>query len=179
MSKKQKQLINLVMTAILSALAMVLNRFLSFNVWNLSVGFSFLPTMICGMLCGPLWGGLCGALADFMGALLFPFGTFHPGFTAVAFISGMLFGIIGSLDKVIGRSYIFYLTSAFIIFLNETVCTLLVNSFWISRLSGTVYSAVLISRVPKAVAMFFIQLAFVVLIRQYILPMLRKVIGRN
>ena len=82
MSKNQQYLIKITVTAILAAAAMIINRFLSFNVWNMSIGISFVPVLVCGLLFGPLWGGVCGALADFIGALLFPFGPYFFGFTA-------------------------------------------------------------------------------------------------
>ena len=81
----KKHLFSLALTAVFVAITVVLSRFLSINIWNMSIGFSFVSVMLCGMLLGPLWGGLCGGLADLIGAILFPFGVYFPGFTATAF----------------------------------------------------------------------------------------------
>ena len=82
---QKKYLFSLVLTSVFVAVTVVLSRFMSINVWNLSIGFSFVSIFICGMLLGPVWGGVCGALADFIGAILFPFGTYFFGFTNFRF----------------------------------------------------------------------------------------------
>ena len=99
MSKNKKHLFSLVLTAVFTALTVVLSRFLSVNIWNMSIGFSFVSLMLCGMLLGAFWGGVCGALADFIGAILFPFGPYFPGFTVTAFLSGAVFGFVGKVAK--------------------------------------------------------------------------------
>ena len=77
----------------LIALEIVLNRFCSINTSGVKIGFSFLPIALCAMLFGPLWGGIAGALADFLGATLFPIGPYFVGFTISAFVRGMVFGL--------------------------------------------------------------------------------------
>ncbi len=176
MDKKQKILFKLVLSAILCAVSVVLSRFLSFNVWNLSVGISFLPIMLAALVCGPLWGGVCGGLADLIGALLFPFGTYFPGFTAVAFLSGVIFGLIGTIDRKTKNPVMQILLLAVIILAKELFCTLALNTLWISILYGTAYEAVLITRVPLAAAMFVIQTVSALLICKLILPIIKKVL---
>lgn len=176
MNKKQTQLFKLVFTAILCAVSVVLSRFLSFNVWNLSVGISFLPVMLCALACGPLWGGVCGALADLIGALLFPFGTYFPGFTAVAFLSGVIFGSLGVIDRKLKSRPLFFIFTPVLLLAKEAVCTVVLNSLWISILYGTAYEAVLVSRLPLAIAMFFMQVICALLIREFILPLIGKIL---
>lgn len=176
MDKKRKQLFKLVLSAILCAVSVVLSRFLSFNVWNLSIGVSFLPIMLCAFICGPFWGGVCGGLADLIGALLFPFGTYFPGFTAVAFLSGVIFGFIGMLDRKAKKPIARISLSAVIILAKELICTLALNTLWISILYGTPYEALLITRLPLAAVMFVIQTVSALLICKFILPIIRKVL---
>ena len=80
--------------SLLTALEIVLNRFLSINAWNIKIGFSFVPVVIGAMLYGPLGGAVVGALGDFIGALLFPIGPYFPGFTLTAFLTGAVFGLL-------------------------------------------------------------------------------------
>ena len=82
----------LISIALLVALSIILKRFLGYNDKVLSVSFGFVPIALAGMLYG-VPGGLAAALgADIIGALMFPTGPFHPGFTAVAAFSGLCYG---------------------------------------------------------------------------------------
>ncbi len=174
MSKKQLYLRNLILCAILAAVSVVLGRFFSYNVQNFSIGFAFLPVLVCGMYCGVLWGGLCGALADFVGAILFPFGPYFPGFTAVAFMTGALYGIIGLADRKLTKTVSFSAVALGVFAATEFVGSWLLNSLWLSLLYGAPYPAELLLRLPEAVAFFVIKLVFALLIRQFIMPAMRK-----
>lgn len=67
----------LVILAFFVALYIVLERFFSFNVWNMRVGFAFIALALAGMLYGPLAAGLVGAVGDILGMLLFQIGRAH------------------------------------------------------------------------------------------------------
>ena len=79
--------------ALLTALEIVLSRFLSINAWNTKIGFSFVPIVAAAILYGPAAAGIVGALGDFIGAILFPIGAYFPGFTLTAFLTGCVFGL--------------------------------------------------------------------------------------
>lgn len=174
MSKTKKQLICLCGTALFAALAMVFGRFLSVNMWNMTIGFAFLPTLVCAMLFGPVWGGVCGASADLVGALLFPFGPYFPGFTATAFLTGLLFGIIGRLGEKISNKWWFALSALGIVFINQAVCSLLLNTLWISVVYSAPYFPNLLVRLPEAAAMLLVETAAAVIIRETALPPVKK-----
>ena len=179
MSKKQIHLRNLILTAILAALSVVLGRFFSYNVQDFSIGFGFLPVLICGMLCGVWWGGICGALADFLGAILFPFGTYFPGFTAVAFLMGALYGAIGVSEKKFGTGKRFFIITVLIILLTEAVGTLALNSLWLSIMFARPYVAQIILRVPEAALYFAVKTAAAVIIAKLVLPIVKKSFKRS
>lgn len=82
----------LVMLALLVALAVIFKRFLGYNDKVLSLSFGFVPIAMAGMLFGPMGGLIAGALADVVGALLFPFGAFNPLFTLVQASTGLIYG---------------------------------------------------------------------------------------
>lgn len=90
----------LVALSLLVAAAVVLKRFLGFNISIISVSFAFLPIALAGALLGPLGGMVAGAAADVVGALLFPFGPFNVGFTIMAALSGTLYGYFLSKPQV-------------------------------------------------------------------------------
>ena len=174
MNKKQKRLFKLILSAILCAISIVLSRFLSLNVWNMSIGISFLPIMLCALVCGPLWSGIAGALADFIGALLFTFGTYFPGFTAVAFLSGIFFGLVGVVNNTFKKRGIVIALTATTLLAKELLCSLFLNSLWISILYGTAYKLVLASRIPVSAVMFGVETVSALIICNFILPNIRK-----
>ncbi len=83
----------IVILAFLTALDIILERFLSISVWNMRIGFAFLPIAIAGVLYGPVPAALVGAAGDILGMLLFPSGPYFPGFTLTAALTGAVFGI--------------------------------------------------------------------------------------
>lgn len=174
MSKRKKYLVSVTATALLTAVTVIISRFLSVNVWNMSIGFSFIPLMLCGLLFGPLWGGVCGALADFIGATLFPFGAYFPGFTAVAFLSGALFGLCGIAADRIGGKVRFVAAAAVIILIKEVVCSLLLNTLWISILYGNPFGAVFVTRLPLSAVTLVLEIIFAAVVRVFILPPVKK-----
>ena len=62
------------------------------NIVRISV--AFIAISASAMMYGPIWAGVAAALADLISFLLFPAGTFFPGFTLSAFIAGALFGLL-------------------------------------------------------------------------------------
>ena len=77
----KKYLFKIVMTGILVALNVIMERFMSYNVWNMSIGFSFITIGFAATYLGIPYSIAVAALGDLIGALLFPFGTYFPGFT--------------------------------------------------------------------------------------------------
>ena len=179
MSKKQRHLINLALTAMLTAVSVVLGRFFSYNVQDFSIGFGFLPIMVCGMICGVWWGGICGALADFIGAMLFPFGVYFPGFTATAFLMGTLYGLIGVAERRLSRPIFKISATVAIIFTAETLGTWLINSLWLSIMYGAPYPAELLLRLPQAALYFAVKTAAAIIISRFILSPIQKSFKRG
>ncbi len=145
----------IVYLGVLTALEIVLSRFLSLNAWNLKIGFSFVPVALAGMLFGPLGGGIVGALGDFLGAVLFPIGPYFPGFTLTAFLTGAVFGLFLHKERtalpVLGA-----------VAINQLLLSLLLNSLWISILYGSPYWPLLGTRVVQCAILAPVQ--FVVLL---------------
>lgn len=83
----------LVMLALLTALTIVLARFLAFQIQILRISLEFIPILIAAILFGPLAGGIVGAVADVLGYVIKPMGTFFPGFTISAFTTGFIYGL--------------------------------------------------------------------------------------
>ena len=177
-TKTKQRLVTLTVTAILTAAGVVIGRFLSINLPSMTIGLSFVPLILCGMLFGVLWGGIASGLADFTGALLFPFGPYFPGFTATAVISGMIFGAIGRLAEKKQSNRAFALKAGALLILKEAVCSLALNTLFIYILYGTDYFALLLSRLPLSVITLILEVAFVVAVRASVLPSVKKTMER-
>ena len=136
--------------AMLIAIEVILSRFLSINAWNIKIGFGFVPVVIAAVLYGPLAGGIVGALSDFIGALLFPIGTYFPGFTLSSFLMGVVFGLF--LYKK--QSWLQGLAAVGI---NQFILGLFLNTFWISVLYGSPYVPLLATRVFQCILLTVVQ----------------------
>ncbi len=137
--------------AFLTALEIVLSRFLSISAWNIKIGFSFLPVVIAAVLFGPLAAGLVAALGDFIGALLFPIGAYFPGFTLTAFLTGVVFGFF--LHKKQG-----WLQSLLAVGINQFLLGLFLNTLWICVLYDSPYLPLLAARLIQCLILTVIQL---------------------
>ena len=127
------QVRRLVMLSLMVAAEIVLNRFLSINTMGIKIGFSFVPIVIAAYLFGPLYAGISYALSDFIGAILFPIGTYHPGFTVCAFLMGIAYGLF--LYKKDKPSVLKNVIPPVLI--NNIVFGLLINTIWVSMLYGS------------------------------------------
>ncbi len=176
MSKKQKLIIKIAVTALLVAATTILNRMGSIVTADIKIGFSFVPIMVCGMMFGPLWGGVCGGLGDLLAAILIPVGVPHPMITVTAFLSGVLYGLLGKIAENTEKKFVFSGLALSVVVFEKIVCTLLLNSLWISQLTGLPYFTQLLTRIPQALILIVPETALAVVVKIFVLPKIRKVI---
>jgi ECF transporter S component (folate family) len=130
----------LITLSVLVAMDVVLTRFLSLNAWNTRIGFGFVPMVLAALIYGPLSAGIVGALADFIGAILFPTGPYFPGFTFSMFLMGLVFGFFLYKKKAFWRVVVSVLITQFVI-------SLFLTTYWIHMLYGAKYVPLLATRV--------------------------------
>ena len=145
--------------ALLTALEVVLSRFLSINTWNLKIGFSFVPIVMAAMLFGPTTAATVAVVADVIGAILFPSGPFFPGFTLTAFLTGLMFGLFLREKQT-------PLRVAGAVLINQLVLGLLLNTFWISLLYGSAYIPLLFTRIGQCAILIPVQFAVILVLRR-------------
>lgn len=130
---------NLALIALLIALNVVLSRFLSFNVWNLKIGFTFVSLIFAAYFTSPVGAAIVGGAGDLIGALMFPIGAYFPGFTLTAVLEGLCFGFLiykkTSFPKI-----------CISVIANEIIGGLLMNTFWISVLYGSDFKVLFVTR---------------------------------
>lgn len=156
--------------AILTAMEIILSRFLSINAWNIKIGFSFVPIVIAAMLLGPVEAGIVGALGDFVGALLFPIGPYFPGFTLTAFLTGITFGIFlhraRTWPRIIGA-----------VAVNQLLLSLMLNTLWISILYGSPFAPLVITRLPQCAVLTAFQIIIIHIIDKAISSRIGKAVA--
>ena len=141
----------LAVLSLLVAMNVIFARFLSVSAWNVRIGFSFLPLAVGGMLYGAVAGGVVGALGDLIGAFVFPSGPYFPGFTLTAFLTGAIFGLC--LHKKQGLWNILLA-----VLLNQLLCSMLLNSLWISVVYGSPFLPLLATRAVQCAIVAPVQL---------------------
>lgn len=147
----------LVSLALLVAMEVILNRFLSINAWNLKIGFAFVPVAIAAIMYGPVAGGIVGALGDFTGAILFPIGPYFPGFTLTSFLMGLVYGFFIHKKQDIKRISI-------AVCINQLILGFILNSFWISFLYGSPYLPLLGTRIIQCAILIPVQITVIKLL---------------
>lgn len=148
--KKNKKII---ISALLLAASIVINRFLSINTSILSIGFTFVPLMLSGIILGPKYSIIIATLADLIGAFLFPFGSFFIGYTISAFLTGLVYGLLlYNKDKFeVNKKFIIHLIISILI------VTILINgglnTLWLILTSKKATIAILPTRIIKQLIM--------------------------
>ncbi len=169
-NQKNKRIISiqsLVLMATLVAMEIVLSRMLSYSVWDMKIGFAFLPVVIAGIVLGPVRAAIVAALADFLGVMLLPIGPYFPGFTLTAALVGTLYGLF--LHK--NQSFWKILVSVSI---HQLILSLLLNTYWISVLYDSPFAPLLVTRLLQCAVMIPVELLVIGLMVKTLGEFLRK-----
>ena len=137
---------DVVISGLLIATDVVLTRFVSIQAWQFRIGFGFVPIVLAGMMLGPFKAGIVAALADVLGATLFPAGTFFPGFTLTACFVGVLYGIF--LYKKQNKVRIILP-----VLIHQCILSLILNTLWLSILYGSPFLPLFASRLLQTAIM--------------------------
>lgn len=171
MSKLKK----IILSGILLALLIVLNRFVSIKTPLLVISFSFVPIMMSAIWLGPKYSTLIAALGDFIGAILFPFGTYFPGFTLSAALVGLIYGLFlykNPGEEVSNKKFFFKLVISNLLVLG--IVEIFVVSIWLNILFGKAYMVVVSTRVLAQVIMFPIRIVTIFFLEKLTRPMVNK-----
>ncbi len=163
-----------ILSAMLLALTIVLSRFLSINTPLLSIGFSFVPIALSAIWLGPKYTAIISGIADIIGALLFPFGTYFIGFTISAICKGLIYGFIlyKKGEELKSKELIIRLVIACIAVIG--VVHILMNSLWLVIMYDKAYIAVLSTRLTAELIMIPIQIITIFVLVQALRPITKK-----
>lgn len=133
----------MVFMALFIAMHVIFARFLSFQTLTLRISFEFLPIAFAAIMFGPVAGGLTGAIADVVGFFIFPKGTYFPGFTLSAFLTGAIYGLFLHRKQ---RSILRIILAAAAVVL---IVDISLGTVWLHTLLGTPYKALILTRLVK------------------------------
>ena len=170
----------MILAAFLLALLIVLSRFASLQTQFLVISTSFVPIMMAAIWLGPKYSTLIAALGDFIGAILFPFGTYFPGFTISNAISGLIYGIFlyknPQKDNVCDDSnngkWILKLSISSVLVLG--IVNIFITSIWLHILYQKAYFAIIATRVTTQLIMLPIQVIVIFWLEKFTRPFVQK-----
>lgn len=138
---------NLVITAVLTALSVILTRVFSVQLTNeMRIGIGPLPIIMVGIAFGPLLGALSGLSADLIGFMINAGGQFHAGFTFSSLLTGLIPGIIAFYflkNKSLNQKIILSILGVY------GLIHLILNSYWLNGLYGTPFITLVTARALK------------------------------
>lgn len=175
MSKIKK----IVLSSMLLAILIILSRFISIKTDILVISLSFIPIMMSAIWLGYKYSMLIALFGDLIGAILFPFGPYFPGFTLSAAVSGTIYGIflynkgIPLENKKLVIRLIF--SSTLVLF----GVNIFITSFWIHMLYGKAYFVVMASRIITQVVMLPVQVITIYSIEKFTRPFIDTYLLNN
>lgn len=157
-AEKMSKVNQMVIMGALIAMDVILTRFLSINTPVTRIGFAFIARAIAAIVLGPLQAAAVGGIADFIGALVFPTGGYFPGFTVTAAAIGLIYGLF-----LYRRVTVFRIVCA--VAVSQIVCSLGLNTLWLSMMTGSSFAALLSTRLIQAVVTGAVQIVVIILLQ--------------
>lgn len=169
MSKIKK----IVLSAMLLAMLIILSRFISIETQFLVISFSFIPIMMSAIWLGPKYSMIISLLGDLIGAILFPFGQYFPGFTISAGISGLIYGIFlyNKKEKSDKQFILMLIISSFIVL---GIVNIFINSLWLHILYGKAYFIIISTRIIAQIIMLPIQVITIYTLNKFTKSYIKK-----
>lgn len=167
---RNKNVSKIANTALLIAIQIVLARFLGISTPIVRISFSFIPLSMVAMLYGPVYSTSAAAIADIIGAMLFPIGEYFPGYTITAALTGLTYGLC-----LYNRKKTWISIGAALVIIG--FCWHLgLNSFWLHMTTGKAMMAIMLPRVIKTLVMLPIKLVGIQLAWERICPLVKKLV---
>lgn len=175
MSKNKK----IILSSMLLAVLIIFSRFVSIKTDILIISLSFIPIMMSAMWLGYKYSMLIASLGDLIGAILFPFGPYFPGFTLSAAISGIIYGILlyNKGTQLGNKKLLIRLIISSILVLFGV--NIFITSFWIHILYGKAYVVIMAGRIITQIVMFPVQVITIYAIETFTRPFIGTYLLNN
>ncbi len=195
-AKELKSTRNLVLCAMMAALAIVLSYTTSFYITpTIKIGFSGLPNRLVDFMFGPVVGTIFGGVMDVLKFLIKPDGGFFFGYTLTAMAGGFIYGLFyyrlqiktpEHASELIGKEkwkawILVNVKTILLIFianaLVKVICNIGMNTLWTSMMNGKAWIALIPSRltknliqIPVDTVLHFVLLKLFCQLKRYLLP---------
>jgi ECF transporter S component (folate family) len=149
--------------ALLVALEIVFNRFLSIRTPIVKIGFSFVPIVVCACVYGPIWATITYVVADLLGTVI-EGNVPLPGLTLSLAIMGFMFGLfLYNLDKDKFGALSTWVHIVVPVLFNQLVLSLLANTYWLwqAGYAGGTYWTAVVSRLVQTAILTAVQIVLI------------------
>ena len=155
---KKNQLFKIILTAILIAINIILERFVpTYSVWNNSISLGFVAVAFAACYLGIPYAMAVGGFGDLIGAILKPFGPYFIGYTITNMLVGLVLAIFLYKKATIARISI-------AVVINKILFSLIANTIFISILYRggiAAFWVVLTGRIPFVALMTAVEIIIV------------------
>lgn len=154
---------SLAVVGVLTAIAIILARFLGFYATQeIRISFEGIPIILAGFWFGPITGALVGGISDFLGAVIGGKG-FYPPLIVAPIALGLISGLFGKyLHVSSGKSWKLIVA----VIISEIICSIFVGTLPLSWLYEAPYLELLLLRLPWKAAVAVCNCTFVVVINR-------------
>lgn len=153
-SNSQAKILQTVVCGMMVALDVVVSRLASLNTGTERIGLALFVVAAVARLYGPIAAAGVHALADIIGAILFPAGgAYFPGFTIAAAIVGVVYGLCYHRPR-------HWLFIPLAVISTQVVCTILLNTWFLSILLNRGFLIVLPKRLIQSAIATPVQIVF-------------------
>ncbi|MGI6152545.1 MAG: folate family ECF transporter S component [Christensenellaceae bacterium] len=157
-----KNLRKLIYCALLIAIGFVLS-YISGYFATFKITLGPVAVMLAGALLGPVYGGITGAAVDILTLFYKQTGAYFPGFTLTMALYGILSAIFFYKKDNPGN-----VKTVLYILIIQTVCSALLNTLFISYISGTPFWTLFITtRIIPTYASFAVYAVVMCLLLKY------------
>ena len=163
----------IVISALMLATFIILDRFISINIQILALNFSSIAIMLVAIYCGPKYSTLVALLGDLIAALLFPFGSYFVGFTIANAIMGLIYGLFLHKKQEEKKSK-FILKSIASNVIVLLVVNMAMNTFFIHFMYGKAFWVLFTSRIIPQIILAVLNTILIVVLEKVLKPFAKK-----
>lgn len=156
----KERLFKLIMTSVLIALNIILERFIAYSVWNMTISFGFVTVAFAACYLGAPYAMAVAGLGDLIGSFVKPFGPYFVGFTITNLIVGLVLGLF--LSKKVN-----FVRVSVSVIINSLFCSLFLNTIFIAILYRggiAAFWTVLVTRLPSTYLLTAVQILVIYLL---------------
>lgn len=135
---------------------------------NLRISLTFIVVAIEGSIIGPVAGIVSAFVTDNISFLLFPDGSYFPGYTLTAMLGSFIFSIL------LYRQKITVLRLGIAKFLNNYIVNVLIGSLWSAMLYGNAYLVYASASLIKNTLLLPIEIILLTVVFNLLIPALQR-----